>query len=163
MNPDTMARGLGWFSIGLGTTELVAADSLAEALGMEGQEGLLRLYGAREIAQGLGCLSMNPPTSAVWVRVAGDVLDIATLMAHMTPENPKRHNVVLALAAVAGVTVLDVFTGMWLSEGRRGPITRMVRAPLERLEARNEQRMRAAERSGAEYASDLKAGAAGAS
>ena len=148
MNPDTMARGLGWFSIGLGTAELVAADALADALGMDEQEGLIRLYGVREIAQGLGCLSMNPPTSAVWVRVAGDALDIATLAPYMTPANPKRHNVALALAAVAGVTVLDVFTGMWLSEGRRGPITRMVRRPLERLEARNEQRMRAAERRG---------------
>jgi hypothetical protein len=160
MNPDTMARGLGWFSIGLGTAELVAADTLVDALGMEGQEGLIRFYGAREIAQGLGCLTMNPPTSAVWARVAGDALDVATLAAYMTPENPKRHNVALALAAIAGVTLLDVVTGMWLSEGRRGPITRMVRRPLERLEARNEQTMRAAERRGAEYPSELKAGAA---
>ena len=155
MNPDTMARGLGWFSIGLGVTEVLGADQLAETLGMEGNESLIQLYGAREIAQGLGCLGMNPPTPAVWARVAGDALDIATLVAHMTPENPKRHNVGIALAAVAGVTLLDLLTGIWLSEGRHGPITRTVRRPLERLERRNEERMRAAERDGGQYASDL--------
>lgn len=161
MNPDTMARGLGWFSIGLGATELIAARRLADALGMEGDKWLIQLYGAREIAQGLGCLGMNPPTPAVWARVAGDALDIATLMAHKTPDNPKRRNVGLALAAVVGVTVIDVFTGMWLAEGRRGPITRMVRRPVERLESRNEQRMRAVERSEGEYDSRLAAQAAG--
>ena len=41
-------------------------------------------------------------------RIAGDALDIATLAAKMTPENPKRDNVGLALALVAGVTLLDV-------------------------------------------------------
>lgn len=160
MNPDTMARGLGWFSIGLGVAEVVGADQLAETLGMEGNESLIQLYGAREIAQGFGCLGLNPPTPAVWARVAGDALDIATLAAHMTPENPKRHNVGIALAAVIGVTALDVLTGMWLSEGRGGPITRMVRRPLERLERRNEERMRLTERGGGQYASDLAAGPA---
>ncbi|MFC7551316.1 hypothetical protein ACFQU7_01900 [Pseudoroseomonas wenyumeiae] len=37
--PDQMARGLGWFSIGLGLMELFAARSLARSLGMQGQKG----------------------------------------------------------------------------------------------------------------------------
>ena len=162
MNPDAMARGLGWFSIGLGLTELFAAEALADALGMEGEEGLIRLFGAREIAHGVGCLAVNPPTPAVWSRVAGDALDVATLLAHMSPDNPKRHNVGIALAAVAGVTLLDVMTAAWLAEGRGGPMTRMARRPLERLERRNEERMHEAERRGHGYASEL-AAAAGAS
>ncbi|HEX6985680.1 MAG TPA: hypothetical protein VF170_09895 [Planctomycetaceae bacterium] len=157
MNPDVTARGLGWFSVGLGVTELVAAERLAESLGMEGKEDLIRLYGAREVATGLGCLGQTPPTPWVWGRVAGDALDIATLLAHMTPDNPKRHNVGLALAAVIGVTLLDVLTAAWLTEDRHGPLTRMARRPLERLEQRNERRMREVERRGGQYASELAA------
>jgi hypothetical protein len=157
MNPDVMARGLGWFSIGLGMTELLAADRLADALGMEGDEWLIQLFGAREVASGIGCLGLTPPNSAVWSRVAGDALDIATLLANLTPDNPQRQNVGIALAAVAGVTVLDVLTGAWLSEGRQGPITRTVRRPLERREHRNQERMRDAERRGQDYASELAA------
>jgi len=160
MNPDVNARGLGWFSIGLGVTELVAAEHLAEALGMEGQERLIRLYGAREVATGLGCLGQTPPTPWVWARIAGDALDIATLLAYMGPENPKRHNVGVALAAVVGVTLLDVLTAAWLSEPRGGPMTRLARHGVNRLERRNEQRMRATERRGGQFASEMAAGAA---
>src|SRR4051812_22435069 len=92
MNPDAMARGLGWFSIGLGLTEVLMPDRLARWLGMEGHEGLIQLYGAREIATGIGCLSQNPPTPYVWGRVAGDALDVATLAPYLSDENPQRGN-----------------------------------------------------------------------
>ena len=38
---DRMAKALGWFSIGLGLTELIAAERITRALGMEGKEGEL--------------------------------------------------------------------------------------------------------------------------
>ena len=47
---DTLARGLGVFSIALGVVEVIAARALARTLGMEGQETLIRAYGVREIA-----------------------------------------------------------------------------------------------------------------
>jgi hypothetical protein len=47
---DTLARGLGWFSIALGIVEVVAPRALARSLGMKGQEGLIAAYGLREIA-----------------------------------------------------------------------------------------------------------------
>lgn len=142
MNPDVFARGLGWFSLGLGFGELAFPDRLAEALGMEGREELIRFYGAREVATGVGCLTQSPPTNYVWGRVAGDVLDIATLAAYLGPDNPKRGNVGIAMAAVVGVTMLDVLCGVWLSEGRDGPVNRQVRARLDQKERENELRMR---------------------
>lgn len=160
MNPDVMARGLGWFSLGLGALELLASDELAETLGMEGKEGLIQGYGARELAHGAACLGMTPPTGAVWSRVAGDVLDIATLLPYLSAENPKRGNVGIALAAVVGVTILDLVTASWLTEGRDGPMTQMARGPVEALERRNEARMREIERRGSGYASELSAGTA---
>jgi hypothetical protein len=104
---DRLARVLGWFSIGLGLTEVLAPHRLTRALGMEGQETLVRAYGIREI--GTGLLSLSPDRqSGLWSRVAGDALDIATLMTALRHDNPKRDNVGLALAAVIGVALLDV-------------------------------------------------------
>jgi hypothetical protein len=41
-------------------------------------------------------------------RLAGDAVDIATLMTAMRPDNHKRENVGVALAMVAGITLLDI-------------------------------------------------------
>ncbi|TPJ40046.1 hypothetical protein FJ941_25750 [Mesorhizobium sp. B2-3-13] len=104
---DSLARKLGWLSIALGVFELVAADRVAGALGMSGKESLIRAYGTREISSGILSLSVDKP-AGMWSRVAGDVLDIATLLPAFRHENPKRGNVGLALAIVAGVALLDL-------------------------------------------------------
>jgi hypothetical protein len=100
-----LARFLGWFSVGLGVAEMVAPRQFTRALGMSGQEPLLQLYGAREIASGVAILTTES-SAAVWSRVGGDALDIGTLAINM-PENPKMPNVMLAVGAVAGITMLD--------------------------------------------------------
>lgn len=102
-----MARGLGWFSLGLGLAELLGARRLARSLGFRGSEWLIRGHGAREIAAGLACLSVNPGPG-VASRIAGDALDIATLLALAGPDNPKKRNVEVALLTVLGVTLLDI-------------------------------------------------------
>jgi len=111
---DRLARTLGWFSIGLGLTELLAPRALANALGMHGRERLIRGYGAREVASGIMSLSVDKKTG-LWSRVAGDGLDIATLMTAMRPDNPKRNNVGVAIAMVLGVTLLDVLGAQGVS------------------------------------------------
>ena len=120
---DRLARGLGWFSLALGLVEVVAARRLARELGMRRQEDLVRAYGAREIATGLGILAARDPTPWIWGRVGGDALDLATLTAGYDRRNPRRDNVALALAAVAGVTALDVVCAQALSadQGPRRP------------------------------------------
>jgi hypothetical protein len=105
---ETLARQIGWFSIALGVTELVAAEPLARWLGMRGSENVFRLYGLREIGQGIGVLSQRRPEGWMWVRIAGDVLDLATLAPGLSRRNRKRHRVLGAMLAVAGVTALDV-------------------------------------------------------
>jgi hypothetical protein len=104
---DRLARCLGWFSLGLGLVELLAPRRVTQVLGMEGKEALVRSYGAREIASGILSLSTEKQLG-LWSRVAGDGLDIATLVPEMRAENPKRDNVALALAMVLGVTALDL-------------------------------------------------------
>ena len=119
---DTLARGLGVFSIALGLVEVLAPRSLTRALGMEGSETLVQAYGAREIATGLGILASKDPTPWIWGRVAGDGLDLATLATALEGNNPKKTNVGIAMAAVAGVTALDVYCAQTLSRESPHPL-----------------------------------------
>ena len=105
--PDKLARALGWFSVGLGITELVAPGQLARVLGLQGKEGLLRAYGARELASAIPTLSVDKPVGLA-SRLAGDALDLATLTSALHRNNPKRNNAAIATALVVGVTLLDI-------------------------------------------------------
>lgn len=103
----SMARGLGWLSIGLGVCQLMAAGRIARYLGVEEQEGLVRLYGAREIANGVGLLMTDDPRPWIYGRLAGDALDLATLgWAVQTGREPS--NAAIAAGLVAGCAALDV-------------------------------------------------------
>jgi len=114
-----LARGLGWFSIGLGLAEMLAPRMLGKQLGMEGKESLLRFYGAREMAAGVGILMSDNPGPWIWGRVAGDALDLATLATGLDKQNPRNGNVAIALAAVAGVTALDCISARALTGATR--------------------------------------------
>lgn len=104
---DRLARALGWFSIGLGVAELVAPGKLARSLGLDGKEGLIRGYGARELASAVPTLSIDKPVGLA-ARLGGDVLDLATLATALHGDNPKRRNAAVATALVLGITLLDI-------------------------------------------------------
>ena len=74
-----LARGLGWFSIGLGLVELLAARRVAHAVGLPGQAALVAVCGVRALATGLGLLRSAQPADWLWGRVAGDALDAVAL------------------------------------------------------------------------------------
>lgn len=105
--PDRLARALGWFSIGLGVTELVAPGRLARMLGLDDKQGLIRAYGARELASAVPTLSVDKPVGLA-SRIAGDALDLGTLASALHRDNPKRSNAAVATALVAGITLLDI-------------------------------------------------------
>ena len=110
---ERSAKGLGWFSLGLGLTELLAARPLTRALGVPGKVGLVRAFGLREIAS--GALIARNHRAGTWSRVAGDALDVAALAAAL-PGNRRKRTVGLALGAVAGAALLDVLTARALSK-----------------------------------------------
>ena len=119
---DMMARGLGVLSLALGAMEIAGARQLAGMLGIRGQENFIRLCGAREIMQGAAILTARDPTMWVWVRVAGDALDIGTLaVEHYVGDRRKRLNMAVALGAVLGITALDVLNARKLSREKRQP------------------------------------------
>jgi hypothetical protein len=111
---DRLARGLGWFSIGLGLTELLAPRAITRTLGLQGQEGLVRAFGVRELGHGMLSLSVDKQVG-LWSRVAGDVLDIATVLPALSPGNRKRGNAELAFVMLLGVTVLDTLGAQGVS------------------------------------------------
>ncbi|MFT3786468.1 MAG: hypothetical protein QM770_09915 [Tepidisphaeraceae bacterium] len=107
------ARGLGWFSLAIGLSELLAPRKLQELLGLDQSrkhDGILKTLGVREVLHGLAILSEKRPTqrlaTSVWSRVAGDALDTALLAAAAKQTKaPKRFAVVSA--AILGIGLLD--------------------------------------------------------
>jgi uncharacterized membrane protein len=120
-NAKRLARGLGWFSLGLGATELLAPKFIARISGVpERRTDVIRLYGLREIAAGIGIFAQKNPVEAMWSRVAGDVLDLTSLTLACTAPDAKRGRITFAAANVAAVTALDVIAAKQLSTDSGG-------------------------------------------
>jgi uncharacterized membrane protein len=116
-----LAKGLGWFSVGLGLTELFCPRAVARISGVSNAHtGLIRLYGLRELASGIAIFSQEKPAGAVWSRVVGDAVDLATLGAAATSPNTKRGRLAFATANVLAVTALDLICAKQLSGGNQG-------------------------------------------
>jgi hypothetical protein len=73
---------------------------------MEGRETMVRAFGVREIVAGIMSLSVDKNVG-LWARVGGDGLDAAALISGLTPDNPRKGNIVLALLMVGGMAMLD--------------------------------------------------------
>jgi uncharacterized membrane protein len=116
---ETLAVGLGWFSIGLGLAELFAPRAVARAIGAQPRTGLLRLMGLREIVAGIGILSQRKPAFWLNTRIAGDAVDLALLGAAFVPGRNRRNRLIMATTAVAGVTALDIISSRKLKQRDR--------------------------------------------
>ncbi len=117
-----VARGLGWFSVGLGLTELIAGKNLDRYLGTGGHEGTWRLFGLRELAAGAVILVQEEPAAgSVWSRVGGDVMDLIFLGNALEERRSrtKQERLVVATITVAAVTALDVLCAWKLSRQPR--------------------------------------------
>ena len=123
ISPEKLAQGLGWFSIGLGLAEVLAPRGVAKIAGVRGNTALIRLFGLREIASGIGIFMQGKrPAAAVWSRVAGDALDLAALASAFASSDSKKGRVAFATANVLTVTALDVICAQQLSS-RNGNTT----------------------------------------
>lgn len=128
-----LAKGLGWYSFGLGIAELVAPRALARLCGVKDSPSnrlLLRLFGARELMAGASIFMMPKSSIGTWSRVAGDAIDIAALVRAMVgARSTRRPRLAFALGAVAGVTALDVLASLRLQRSRTQsaqPVTRTI-------------------------------------
>jgi uncharacterized membrane protein len=130
---ERLARGLGFFSISLGIAEVLAPRFISRLTGGRGDNlTLIRLYGIREIVSGMMIFGQGArPAAAMWSRVAGDALDIATLAATSASATTRKGPLAFAAANVLGVTALDVYCAQALSRDRAlapGGVIRMSRS-----------------------------------
>lgn len=106
MDYKKLSLGLGVFSLALGAAELFGAKKIAGTLDASGHEGLIKGFGAREVAAGLALLNAPGHAVGMWSRVAGDVMDIAAVSA-AAKNSPRNKAVWGAFAFVTGALVLD--------------------------------------------------------
>lgn len=133
MNDIQTAKFLGWFSVGLGAAELVFGRSMNRRLGLGQSPGLVRAFGAREVAAGAMVLTYPDTAAPVWLRVAGDALDIAVLARALTIRNRRRQATLLSMLAVLGVTALDVATASSLSQRHSRALATARRTRVQRV------------------------------
>lgn len=119
MPGSQLAKGLGWFSVGLGLAELAAPRMLARMIGIEGDDrrtaSTLRAVGARELMSGVGVLARPRMAAPMWSRVIGDVIDLGLLGYALGARRVDRNRFLGAMVAVLGVTVLDVVASQRLA------------------------------------------------
>ena len=116
---ERLARGLGGFSLALGIPQVTMPGGFARWIGARDEghcRAWLRAVGLREIAAGVAILSRRRPVGWLWARVAGDAMDLALLSLALRSGDAYRGNRTLAaIAAVVGVTVLDLYCSLELS------------------------------------------------
>jgi uncharacterized membrane protein len=112
-----LSRGLGWFSIALGATEVLAPGAIARIAGVredDRAQSVIRTLGAREISHGVAILGDPSSAPRLWSRVVGDAIDLGFLASAMRAEGSDGNRVAMATAMVAGVTLLDVIAAQRL-------------------------------------------------
>ncbi len=111
---EHLAQRLGWFSIALGLLEIVAPHRLSRTLGFRRGETLIAAYGLREVATGVAILTSRNPAPFVWGRVAGDALDLMSLLGGFGNSRQKLA-VGLAFGSVAMITAIDLICAQTLT------------------------------------------------
>lgn len=139
---DSLALGLGLFSVGFGLAELAAPRAVAALAGLPTHEralALLRACGAREMGTGLAILAQPERAAWMWSRVAGDAADAATLAGFWRDPEAQRRRLAVIAAALGGLVLLDVLCARQLAARQ------VERRPSDRRAAR-ERRARKAVR-----------------
>lgn len=110
-----MSRALGWFSIGLGATQLMTPGGVNRLIGIDNDvknRALQRLIGMRELMAGVGILANPRPAGWLWARVGGDLMDAAVLTASLASQRSDRDRVRQSLTAVLGILAADAKAAM---------------------------------------------------
>jgi uncharacterized membrane protein len=116
---EKLSDFLGWFSLGLGASQVLMPRVVSKICGVDDSDGntaLMRAIGVREIACGIGILSKERPSSWLWSRVVGDVMDLALLGKVMTNDENHRGRTSFATASVLGVLAIDALAAQQIAD-----------------------------------------------
>jgi uncharacterized membrane protein len=134
------AMSLGYLGVGLGLGALIAPRALARLLGVRdgARSGwILRGLGARELVVTAGLMGGRRAKGWLWARVAGDVMSLALLGAAFKG-SARRGRVAGALAVMAGVTALDAYAAVAVTDEERVRVVRPVRRSVTIARSRDE-------------------------
>lgn len=112
-------RSLGWLSVGLGLAQVALPRDFARLIGVPDaadSDSLMRAIGMRELVSGLGILSQKNIDPWIWLRVAGDLMDLVLLNKALVMPDAQRERLMTAMAAVLGVSLLDLRSGMQIND-----------------------------------------------
>jgi uncharacterized membrane protein len=113
-----LAGALGWMSIGLGVTQMVAPRIIASLAGVPRRKSESRLMGIRKIATGMGMLAQPQHALGLWTRVGTNLMELARLRKEARRRDARRVRVAATMAAVAGATVVSAICAKKLSAAR---------------------------------------------
>jgi uncharacterized membrane protein len=114
---DRRAKGAGLIGLGLGLVRLCAPRLVARAIGAPtdlGSRALIVATGIRDISLSVGVLAQMNPATMMWLRVAGDLADLALL-----GRSRAKGRAFAAGATLLGVTALDVVSAVDLTRRHR--------------------------------------------
>lgn len=119
---EWMARGMGLLGLSAGLPSIAAPDAVARLVGLRDDSTsrtILTAVGLRETALGLGILSQPRFAGWMWMRVAGDAMDLAVLGSSLAASTKRQRNQVAAITAgVVGITAIDTWAAIRLSRAR---------------------------------------------
>jgi uncharacterized membrane protein len=122
---EQLADFLGWFSIGLGVSQVLMPRVVSKICGVENSSGntaVMRAIGMRELAAGIGILSNKKPTNWLWMRVAGDMMDLALLGNAARNDENHRGRTAFAIANVLGVLAVDALAAQQIGNSPNEPV-----------------------------------------
>ena len=108
-----IARALGWFTLGLGVTEMVAPRAVANFVGRSWRPSETRLMGLRKVLAGVGTITGAQWTGRSWARVGGNLLELARSRKSKPPVTKMRRSstavcAAVAVGALAGAAIINV-------------------------------------------------------
>ncbi|MCW3842979.1 SRPBCC family protein [Micromonospora yasonensis] len=120
---EGLARFLGWVSLGLGVTALAGGPGVSRICGVDDSRTartVLRAAGVRELGHAAALLVPRRAGLATWTRVAGDVADLAAAgQAWRNRRGDRRRRLTYTVAALAGITALDLYASVRATRNRR--------------------------------------------
>jgi hypothetical protein len=123
-----LAHFLGFFSFGLGITQLAVPDRVNAVIGVKDTpktRAIQRAVGVQELSAAQGIFALSPPTPVLWSRVAGDIVHLALLARAAQNGRNDRTKLGAAIASVIGITAVDAFVSFryqqhWPKEPTQG-------------------------------------------
>lgn len=114
-----LARVLGWVSIGVGLTIVLAPGPLTKAIGLGDHPNLGRFLGVRDLVLGVGLL-LESQNTAGWVRARSiaDALDVALILGGAATGAFRRGRAPIGVATGAGFSALSFWMPGDSSSGR---------------------------------------------